>query len=193
MRHRTVLRLFALVVLPGASLLAAGIAGAAPVGAVQGVAGGSAGAEVQVSAVAKPQTTVPLCGLSWHASYTQYSGTQGPIKWGFRSIDDCTNEAASELSTQASLYLSATLEHTARVATCSNCSSDISHGSVTFKMKGAGSWYVKSSDLIVVANIGTDTANGTIVWQFNGGTGSCGEVNANEVQCSTTSDPIVVP
>jgi hypothetical protein len=194
MRHRTVLRVVALVVLPGASLLVAGVAEAAAGGSVSGVSGGGGVAATQVSiATAGPQATVPLCGIKWHAQYTLYSGPKGPILWGFRTSDDCTNETATALSTQASLYFGSTLERTAPTATCSNCTNDVSHAGHEFHMTGAGSWFVKSSDTITVANIGTDTANGTIIWNFSGGSGSCSEVNANEVQCSTTSNAIVVP
>jgi hypothetical protein len=192
MRHRNLVGLCVIAVLSSASLLGVGAAAAAS----GGTAGGTASGEGQAARAGVPSastsTSVPLCDIKWHSAYTLYE-PNGPINWGWRTTAACIGTAAPALSTKASLYWGSLLARAAPTATCQNCTSVTSHGFKSFDFNGAGSWYVKSADLFTVPNIGTDTANGTIVWSFSGGSGKCTEVNANEVRCATTSNAVVVP
>jgi hypothetical protein len=190
MRHRNLVGLCALVALSAVSLLGVGAAAAAS----SGTAGGTdmGGGQAARAGVASAPASVPLCDIKWHSSYTLYE-PNGPIDWGWRTTAACIGTAAPVLSTKATLYWGSLLARAAPTATCQNCTSVTSHGYKSFGFNGAGSWYVKSADLFTEPNIGTDTANGTVVWSFSGGSGKCAEVNANEVRCATTSNAVVVP
>lgn len=191
MGRRNVVRLIAIGVLSGASLFLAATAGAALSGVLVGGGATSGGAQAHVT-VRGASAASQNCGLSWHEQYTQYEGPKGPIDWKWHSTASCTM-AATSLATQASLYYGTARAHAAPTRTCQNCASVTSRGVKSFPFNGAGSWSVKTTDSFVVPNIGTETANGTLVWFFSGGTGSCTEVNANEVLCATASNPLVVP
>jgi hypothetical protein len=190
MRVRHALRPFAITVLISTSLLGMGSAAAAS-GVTGGGEGTGAGQMVGLG-VASASTSVPLCGIKWRFEYTLYE-PNGPIKWGWHSTVYCSGTTAVALSTRASLWLGSQRAGAAPIATCQHCASETLHGFKSIASNGAGSWYEKTADVFTVPKIGTDTAKGIIVWSFSNGEGNCTEVNADEVQCATTSDAVVVP
>jgi hypothetical protein len=146
---------------------------------------------VSAGAASAP-ASVPLCSIQWHFAYTLQL-PNGPINWGWRSTVGCSITKARVLSTQAKLFWGTVLAGVAPKGACQICATVTSHRFQSFAFNGTGSWYEKTVDVITVPNIGRDTANGTIVWSFTGGHGKCTEVNADQVQCATTSDAVVVP
>jgi hypothetical protein len=175
-----------------ATLLLGGAAAAASGGTAvgTGTGTGTGGGQMVRSGVAS--ASAPQCSIQWHFAYT-LDLPNGPINWGWRSTVGCTITRAPVLTTQAKLFWGSVLAAVAPKGTCQICASATSHQFKSFAFNGAGSWYEKTVDVITVPNIGRDTAKGIIVWSFSGGHGKCTEVNADEVQCATTSDAVVVP
>jgi hypothetical protein len=194
MRFPNMMRLGVLAVLCSTLLLGSAAAAAASDGAAAGAGTGTGtgGGQTVGSGVASPAASVPSCRIQWHFAYT-LQPPDGPINWGWRSTVGCTITKAPVLSTQAKLFFGSLLAGLAPKGTCQICTSATSKKFESFAFNGSGSWYEKTVDVITVANIGKDTANGTIKWSFSGGHGKCTEVNADQVQCTTTSDPLVVP
>jgi hypothetical protein len=185
------LRPFALVVLTSTLLFGVGSAAAASGGAAPGT--GSGGGMVRDASTAK---STPPCNIGWHFEYKLFL-PGGPINWNFRSMVGCSGTKTLALYTRPSLYFGTQRSGATPIATCQHCAIETSHGfkSIPFtgSFNGAGSWFEKTTDFLTVPGIGTGTANGSIVWTFTNGTGSCTEVTADEVECATTSDPVVVP
>lgn len=189
MRFQSLLRALVLVVLSSTLLLGSGAASASG-GAAAGT--GTGGGQMVRSGAASASASVPQCSIQWHFAFT-LEPPNGPINWGWRSTVGCSITKAPVLSTQAKLFWGSVLASVAPKGTCQICASATSHRFQSFAFNGVGSWYEKTVDVITVPNIGRDTANGTIVWSFSGGHGKCTEVNADQVQCATTSDAVVVP
>jgi hypothetical protein len=192
MRPRNLLRPLVLAVLSSTLLLGAGAAGAAPDGTASGTGTGTGTGGAQTVRSGTASASVPQCSIQWHFAYT-VTEPNGPINWGWRSTVGCNLIKAPVLSTQAKLWFGSVLSGVAPKGTCQICVSATSKKFETFAFSGVGSWFEKTVDVFTVANIGRDTANGKIVWSFSGGHGKCTEVNADQVQCTTTSDAVVVP
>jgi hypothetical protein len=187
-----ILRPWVLAVLSSMLLLGAGAAGAASVGTAAGTGTGTGGGQTARSGAASASASVPQCSIQWHFAFT-LDPPNGPINWGWRSTVGCSITKAPVLTTQAKLFWGSVLAAVAPKGTCQICASATSKRFESFTFNGAGSWYEKTVDVITVPDIGRDTAEGTVVWSFSGGHGRCTEVNADEVQCTTTSDAVVVP
>jgi hypothetical protein len=190
MRFRHALGLCGLVVVLSTSLVGAGAAAAASGSASTGA--GTGGGQMVRGPAASATASVPQCTINWNFQFT-LQPPNGPINWGWRSTIGCAVVKARVLTTQAKLFWGSQLVATAPKGTCQICASATSQSLKSFAFNGAGSWFEKTVDIFTVPNIGKDTANGTIVWSFTGGHGKCTEVNADQVQCFTTSDAVVVP
>jgi hypothetical protein len=192
MRVRNALRPFAIAVLMSALLLGVGSAAAASGGATTGSGAGGG----QMVRAASASASTPPCTIQWRFSFTRFL-PDGPINWNWHSTVGCNGTKTLALYTRASLYLGSQRSGATPIATCQHCAFETLHGfkSIPFTggFNGAGSWFEKTHDFFTVPNIGTNTANGSIVWTFTNGTGNCTEVNADEVECTTTSDAVVVP